>query len=72
MAGIAAAAAAPFTVQHTDGKARAGVLKTAHGVLLTPASMVYTRRGNPVNLTPDMIQRLQPQPAGFQVNIMSL
>ncbi len=80
-AAAATAAAAPlplhppppsFSIAATDGKARAGVISTRHGSIETPAALLYTRRGNPQNLTPDMVARLQPQPQAYQLDAMQL
>lgn len=61
-----------FTIQHRDGQARAGVITTKHGSISTPATLLYTRRGNPLNLTPDLIAKLKPLPQAFQLNILQL
>lgn len=66
-------AAPTFTVTATDGKARCGVLQTRnHGDIVTPAALVYTRRGAPLNLTPDMVAQLQPSAKAFQICVMHL
>ncbi len=61
-----------FTIQHREGKARAGVLVTRHGSIATPATLMYTRRGNSLNLTPDLIASLKPLPQAFQLNVLQL
>ena len=45
-----------FTVQHTDGSARAGLLNGRP----TPAHILYTYRGLPYSLTPDLMDALGP------------
>lgn len=59
-----------FTLSATEGKARAGQLTTKHGTIQTPAALIYTRRGGPLSMTPDLIETLQPQ--GFQVDVLHL
>eukprot|EP00195_Chlamydomonas_chlamydogama_P007190 CAMPEP_0202899288 /NCGR_PEP_ID=MMETSP1392-20130828/7563_1 /ASSEMBLY_ACC=CAM_ASM_000868 /TAXON_ID=225041 /ORGANISM="Chlamydomonas chlamydogama, Strain SAG 11-48b" /LENGTH=472 /DNA_ID=CAMNT_0049585429 /DNA_START=133 /DNA_END=1551 /DNA_ORIENTATION=- len=59
-----------FIVNHNDGKVRVGVLSTSHGVLNTPTSLIYTRRGGPPNLTPDMLKKLKPAVSGYQLDVM--
>lgn len=54
----------------TEGKARTGQVATGHGPLATPGALVYTRRGGPLNLTPDML--IKHQPAGVQVDVLQL
>ncbi|KAL6749680.1 tRNA-guanine(15) transglycosylase-like protein [Haematococcus lacustris] len=63
-------AQATFSIGSTDGAARTGSLSTAHGQISTPASLVYTRRGGCMSLTPDIISRLQPAPQGMQVSVL--
>lgn len=66
-------APACFTIKARDGRARAGVLATPrHGSLETPAALLYTRRGFPMSLTPDMIATLDPPVQGYQVDVMQL
>jgi queuine/archaeosine tRNA-ribosyltransferase len=55
------AASLTFEVTHTDQSARTGLLKHANGQLETPALLVFTRRGSPLYLTPDMIKHLGPE-----------
>lgn len=58
---VAAAKAMPsFEVIKKDGAARLGRLTHARGVLETPALLLYTRRGSPLYLTPDMQRELGP------------
>ncbi len=59
-----------FAIKAEDGAARTGVLSTPHGVIDTPAWLVYTRRGGALNLTPDMLESLQPQ--GIQLDVLHL
>ena len=42
-----------FTIEHTDGAARAGVLRTAHGVIPTPIFMPVGTVGSVKALAPD-------------------
>lgn len=49
-----------FTVTHTDGAARAGLLAARQGPLETPAPILYTFRGLPYSMTPDLLEALGP------------
>ena len=42
-----------FTIEHTDGAARAGVLRTAHGTIPTPIFMPVGTVGSVKALAPD-------------------
>ncbi len=46
-----------WKVQHTLGKARAGVF---FGKLATPAPLLYAKRGQVPHLTPDVLAPLTP------------
>ena len=62
-----------FTVSATDGEARAGVLDTQRGGRLdTPAMLVSTYRGGPLNLLPDQLDSLAPEAAAVALNVLSL
>ena len=50
-----------FEVQHPDQQARTGVLRHARGQLETPALLLFTKRGSPLILTPDMVDHLGPE-----------
>jgi queuine tRNA-ribosyltransferase len=55
----AAPAAAPtFSVTSTDGAARAGVLRTRHGDVLTPVFMPVGTKGSVKSLAPDEVRAL--------------
>jgi tRNA-guanine family transglycosylase len=58
---------AQFALHAQDGLARLGKLVTKHGTISTPGSLIYTRRGNSLFLTPDMLQRLKPQAEAVQI-----
>ena len=47
-----------FDVLDKDGSARTGTLLFSNGQIQTPALLLYTRRGSPLHLTPDMVQQL--------------
>ncbi len=47
-----------FTVQATDGQARAGVLKTPHGVIHTPVFMPVGTLGTVKSLTPEDLEEI--------------
>lgn len=61
-----------FMIKATDGNARVAQLVTKHGTINTPATFIYTRRGGPLAMTPDMLEKLKPQPSGFQVDVLQL
>jgi queuine tRNA-ribosyltransferase len=46
----------PFRIHHTDGKARTGVLSTAHGDVRTPAFMPVGTAATVKGLTPEMVE----------------
>ena len=50
--------ASSFTVAATDGTARAGVLHTSHGDVLTPAFMPVGTKGTVKGLHPDRVREL--------------
>ncbi|KAK9909731.1 hypothetical protein WJX75_006677 [Coccomyxa subellipsoidea] len=50
-----------FHVDHTDGKARTGTLTTRQCEVATPAALLYTFRGSPLSLTPDLLDSLGPE-----------
>ena len=67
------AAAPTFAIMAKDGRARVGKLVTRSGqVVDTPAILIYTRRGGPLSLTPDMLDKLKPAPQAFQLSTMHL
>jgi queuine tRNA-ribosyltransferase len=45
-----------FTLEHTDGAARAGTLTTPHGAVRTPAFMPVGTQGSVKGLTPEMVR----------------
>ena len=47
-----------FELSDQEGSARNGVLRYRRGQLKTPALLLYSRRGSPLHLTPDMLQQL--------------
>lgn len=59
-----------FAVKAKDGRARSGLLTTKTGVINTPAVLLYTRRGGPLSLTPDMLRTLDPPLSAVQLNVM--
>lgn len=50
-----------FNVEHTDGKARAGVLKTAHSTIQTPVFMPVGTRGSVKSLSQHDLDELAPE-----------
>ncbi|GLI59310.1 hypothetical protein VaNZ11_001164 [Volvox africanus] len=66
-----ATTATHFSVKARDDKARCGILSTRNGVVETPAVLLYTRRGGPLNLTsPDMLAAVTPPVQGVQLSAM--
>ena len=62
-----------YQVEKIDGEARTGSLVLPDGkIISTPAMLVYTRRGGALNLTPDLLQTLQPDAQALQLNVLSL
>ena len=64
-----------FTVRSSDEEtdARAGCLATPSGRSIdTPGLLIYTRRGGPVNMTPDLLYELIPQAQGVQLDVLHL
>ncbi|BDA42772.1 probable Queuine tRNA-ribosyltransferase accessory subunit 2 [Coccomyxa sp. Obi] len=57
---LRSAHASMFSVSQTDGKARTGTLTARQGEVATPAALIYTFRGSPLNLTPDLLESLGP------------
>ena len=56
-----------FVVHHTSDKARAGVLQSAHGAVPTPAPLLYSFRGSPLNATPDIMDGLGAEPRALHM-----
>ena len=50
-----------FKVEHTDGQARAGVLKTAHSTIQTPVFMPVGTRGSVKSLSQHDLDELGPE-----------
>lgn len=65
-------AAPGFKVLSASRNARTGILTTRSGDILTPGMLMYTRRGGPLALTADMVEKLDPLVQGVQVDIMQL
>lgn len=64
-----------FALEASSGTARAGVLNfTSRGLALpTPGLLVYTRKGLPVNLMPDLLSELKDDGTlALQLNTMHL
>lgn len=64
-----------FAIDANSGGARAGVLSIpSRGLALaTPALLVYTRKGLPLNLMPDLLAELKDEGAlALQLNTMHL
>jgi hypothetical protein len=61
-----------FSVLQAEGRARTGQLTTAAGVISTPASLLYTRRGAVMSMTPDVIEKLESRPQGVQIDVLQL
>jgi queuine tRNA-ribosyltransferase subunit QTRTD1 len=66
-----AAAPPTFSISNRDKKARLGTINTSQNVPVpTPASLVYTRRGAMLHLTPDVVERMSPKPSAYGVDIL--
>ena len=50
-----------FEVSGTDGKARTGTLTANQRRVATPAALLYTFRGSPLSLTPDLLDSMGPE-----------
>ena len=62
-----------FAVTAVEGEARCGVLTLPSGAVVeTPAMLVYTRRGGSPNLTPDLLNLLQPEAQALQLDVLHL
>lgn len=61
-----------FSVLKEEGHARVGQLKSKGRELETPALLMYTRRGSPLYLTPDMLQHLGPEAKYFALDSTKL
>jgi hypothetical protein len=57
-----------FTLQHTDGSARAGLLNGNP----TPAPILYTFRGLPFSMTPDLLDDLGPAAQSLHLDASQL
>ena len=64
--------ASGFSVHNTDGTARTGVLHAKHGEIATPAALLYTFRGSPLNLTPDLLSSLGPDARALHIDASQL
>eukprot|EP00798_Chlamydomonas_sp_ICE-L_P017411 gene17411-23711_t len=65
---------AGFAIQGVDGKARVSTWTTKNGVMATPASLLHTRRGFPMQMSQDLIRTLhkggEELSIGVQMNVM--
>jgi len=61
LGGQYARAVSTFTIEATDGAARAGVLRTAHGEIRTPAFMPVGTKGTVKGVDPDELRTLGTQ-----------
>lgn len=52
--------ASMFTVRQSNGRARTGTLTGRQGEVATPAALLYTFRGAPLNFTPELLDSLGP------------
>ena len=65
---VTASYSSNFTVQHTDGSARAGLLSGRP----TPAPILYTFRGLPFSMTPDLLEDLWPAAQALHLDASQL
>ena len=71
--GLAMATSDPsFQILTKDGLARSGILRYNRGQLQTPALLLYTRRGSPLYLTPDMAGELGQAGQNLLVDVTKL
>eukprot|EP00897_Mesotaenium_endlicherianum_P001342 jgi/Mesen1/1235/ME000129S00329 len=58
-----------FSVRASAGAARTGIISLpGRGIeLQTPALLINTRRGQPIHLTPDVLETLKPEAAALQI-----
>ncbi len=61
-----------FSIQQTDGIARAGTLTSAHGNISTPAPLLHSFRGSPLNCTPDIMDSLDGEIKALNVTATDL
>ncbi len=61
-----------FDIHRTEGEARCGVFNTRGGAIDTPALLVYSHRGSPLNLTPDLLDQLKPDVQAVQLDVLQL
>eukprot|EP00884_Botryococcus_braunii_P013285 jgi/Botrbrau1/21958/Bobra.0249s0081.1 len=57
-----------FRITARDGCARTGILTLRGQEFQTPAVLLYTRRGGPLNLTPDLVEELGPDAASYHLD----
>ncbi len=57
-----------FEINQTEKSARTGILRHARGQLETPGLLVFTMRGSPLFLTPDMMAELGPEGQNFVID----
>ncbi len=65
-------AAEMFSIQQTKGTARAGTLTAAHGNISTPAPLLHSFRGSPLNCTPDIMNNLDGETKALNVTATDL
>ena len=62
-----------FRVLKSDGAARVGRLALPmHAPIETPAMLLYTQKGSPISVSPDLIAQLPPGAAGVSVDALHL
>ena len=61
-----------FEVAERDGSARRGILSHRRGLLQTPALLLYTRRGSPLYLTPDVVDKLGQGGDNYLIDVTKL
>lgn len=57
-----------FSIQREDGMARTGVIRLNGRQIETPALLLYTKRGSPLYLTPDVLETLGPAAQCFLID----
>lgn len=61
-----------FRVTAREGCARTGILSWKGQDMATPALLLYTRKGSPLNLTPDLVDQLGPEAKGLHIDATHL
>ena len=60
-----------FSIERQDGKARTGLITTAHGAIRTPVFMSVGTAGTVKGMLPEQVRADSPQPvpAGYETSV---